>query len=88
MAKPKTGDSYRLAADAGLGAAARDADPDQAGPLPTEQAVLDLQPGTTVVVAGHDPDRDLVLVEWTDGQGNPRITSIGPGAFARDFEKE
>jgi hypothetical protein len=88
MAEPKTGDTYRLAAEAGLGAAARDADPDLTGPLPTEQAVLDLAPGTTVVVAGHDDDRGLTLVEWVDGQGTSRITSVDPAALARDFERE
>lgn len=88
MAKPKIGDTYRLTTDDGLGAAARDADPDLVGPMPTEQAVLDMLPGSSVIVAGHDDDRGLVLVEWVDAQDTTRITSVDPEAFARDFEKE
>lgn len=46
---------------------------------------LDLHPGTEVTVAGHDADRDLVLVEWTDAQGDPRITSVEPADFHAHF---
>lgn len=87
MAKPKTGDAYRHAADTGLGADARDADADLVGALPTEMAELDLHPGVEVTVEGYDDDRDLVLVSWTDGAGNPRITSVEPADFAERFEK-
>lgn len=87
MAKPKRGDSYRHTADAGLGARARDADGDLVGALPTEMAQLDMPPGAVVTVTGVDDDRGLVLLEWTDGNDTPRITSVDPEQFARDFEK-
>lgn len=52
------------------------------------RAALDMHPGTLVTLAGYDEDRDLVLVEWTDGQDNQRITSIPPASFDDDFVKE
>jgi hypothetical protein len=53
--------------------------------LHPDMAALDLTPNTTVTVVGHDTDRDLVLVEWTDAQGNPRTTSVQPDTFADYF---
>lgn len=52
------------------------------------RAALDMHPDTLVTVCGHDDDRDLVLVEWTDSQGNPRITSIAPDVFDDQFTEE
>ena len=54
--------SYRYKADAGLAARARVADPDVSDDLPAEMRDLDMAPGTEVEVAGHDEERDLVLV--------------------------
>lgn len=88
MAKPKVGATYRHAAEQGLAARARVADPAVSDDLSSEMADLDLHPDTTVVVAGYDDDRGLVLLEWTDRQGNPRITSVDPDDFAADFVKE
>jgi hypothetical protein len=87
MAVPKTGTKLRFTADTGLAAAARVADPDVSDDLPTEMVDLDLHPDTTVTVVGHDEERDLVLIEWTDLQGNPRITSVPPEQIASDFGK-
>jgi hypothetical protein len=94
MANPKVGATYRYRHELGLGDAASGPDVDLAqvpvtpgvpdGPAMSE---LDMQPGTTVVVCGHDEDRDLVLVEWTDMQGNPRTTSVEQAAFAEHFVK-
>jgi hypothetical protein len=55
--------------------------------LPAEMHELDLHPGTSVTVVGHDDDRGLVLVEWTDRSGNPRITSVDPAMLAEHFVK-
>jgi hypothetical protein len=81
MAKPAAGDTYRHDARAGLGVRA-------AGSLSGEMADLDMTPGVLVTVVGYDDDRGLVLVEWTDGQGNPRITSVDPDDFDANFVKE
>lgn len=78
---------YRYNADAGLAARARIADPDLSDELPSEMHDLDMPPGTEVEVVGHDEERDLVLVNWTDLQGNPRTTSIEPSTFGNDFEE-
>jgi hypothetical protein len=87
MAAPKVGAAYRYRGDAGLAARARIADPDVGDDLPAEMHDLDMQPDTVVEVTGYDAERDLVLVGWTDLQGNPRITSVTPGDFADDFEE-
>jgi hypothetical protein len=87
MAVPKTGTILRFTADTGLGAQARVDDPDVSDDLPAEMVDLDLHPDTTVTIVGHDEDRDLVLVEWTDLQGNPRITSVQPNVLAERFKK-
>jgi hypothetical protein len=79
--------SHRYKAAVGLGARARVADPNLSDELPTEMRSLDMAPGTEVTVAGHDEERDLVLVNWTDSQGNPRTTSIELEVFAEDFEE-
>lgn len=87
MAVPKAGTKLRYTADTGLAAQARRADPDVSDDLPAEMVDLDLHPDTTVTVIGHDEDRDLVLIEWTDLQGNPRITSVEPDTLTERFKK-
>jgi hypothetical protein len=79
--------AYRYKAGAGLGARARVADPDVSDELSSEMHDLDMASDTEVEVVGHDEERDLVLVNWTDLQGNPRTTSIDPAVFAADFEE-
>jgi hypothetical protein len=80
-AKPRTGTRYTYNGDTGLGAAHADRE------LASEHAELDMQPGTAVSYTGYDDDRDLVLVEWADAQGNQRITSVEPEFFAASFTK-
>jgi hypothetical protein len=90
MAKPRVGGSYTYSGSEGFGQAARRADPS----VPDEMSVvdgvnmawLDMAPGTVVKVAGHDDDRDLVLLEWVDDAGTTRITSVTEDQFA-DFTK-
>jgi hypothetical protein len=82
VSKPRTGSRYAYGGDKGLGAAHADRD------LPSEMHDLDLHSGTEVKVHGYDDDRDLVLVEWTDLAGNPRITSVEPDVFDRDFAEK
>jgi hypothetical protein len=79
--------TYRYKADAGLAARARIADPDLSDDLPSDMHDLDMAPDTEVTVVGRDEERDLILVNWTDLQGNPRSTSIEPDAFDNDFEE-
>lgn len=88
MAKPKTGARYRHTAEKGLAARARVADPDVSDDLSAEMTDLDMHPDTTVTVAGYDDERDLVLVDWTDLQGNLRTTSVELAQFAEHFTKE
>jgi hypothetical protein len=53
--------------------------------LSPDMRALDMPPGAEVTVLDHDADRDLVLVEWIDTHGNPRVTSIEPAVFAEHF---
>jgi hypothetical protein len=54
-------------------------------PLTAEMSELDLVPGTTVEVLELDADSDWPLVQWTDGTGINRITTIEPNVFDQDF---
>ncbi len=72
---------YVYNGDTGLGAAVNDR-------LHPEMVELDLVPGTAVEVSGMDEERGLVLVEWTDRAGTPRITSIEPDQFGAQFTRE
>jgi hypothetical protein len=76
--KPRTGSRFTFDAPDALGAM-------HAESQSREMAELDLHPGTEVKVVGHDDDRDLVLVEWTDAQGNSRTTSVEPDVFSDHF---
>jgi hypothetical protein len=82
MPVPDIGVAYRYVAESGL--AARHVD----GELSAEMHALDLHPDTVVAVAGWDDDRGLVLVEWTDAHGTPRVTSVEPAVFAEHFVRE
>jgi hypothetical protein len=46
---------------------------------------LDLVPGTEVTFLEYDADSEWPLVEWVDGVGIDRITTIEPDAFSSDF---
>jgi hypothetical protein len=90
MATLNEGDRFRFAGADGLGQAARIADPDvpeAQNLMRSDMAELDMPAGCEVEVVGHDEDRDLVLVQWMDGQGNPRITSVPELELAAQFEK-
>lgn len=77
-ARPRKGARHAYGARQALGARnAENQHPDM--------VQLDLSPGTDVKVIGHDDERDLVLIEWTDQLGNPRITSIEPAEFSKSF---
>jgi hypothetical protein len=77
--EPQIGSRWTYTAETSLG------QKHASGALPAEMVELDLHPGTTVAVAGHDHERGLVLVEWTDRSGNPRTTSVEPATFADHF---
>lgn len=79
MSRPETGSRRTYDAPDGLGAQV-------AEQMTDDMRGLDLHPGTEVTVAGYDDDRGLVLVEWTDRQGNPRITSVEPQHFDEHFK--
>lgn len=87
MAKPKVGTKATLTGDDGLGQAARKADPGVSDDMRDGMADLDMSPDTEVTVIGIDDDRDVVLLEWVDGSGTDRITSIAEEDFASRFKK-
>jgi hypothetical protein len=53
--------------------------------LTAEMTELDLRPGTEVTFLEYDADSDWPLVQWVDGVGIDRITTIDPDAFFSDF---
>jgi hypothetical protein len=53
--------------------------------LTSEMTELDLKPNTEVTFLEFDADSDWPLVEWVDGQGIDRITTIEPSSFTDDF---
>jgi len=91
------GAQYRHTSEHGLGHRARIADPDvdeNAKPPKVNPADpfalrrdLDMDPGTIVTVAGVDTKRGLILVEWSDRLGTPRITSLEPDDLAANYER-
>ncbi len=46
---------------------------------------LDLANGTHVILTGYDEESAWPLVEWIDGKGTTRITTIDPVIFAEYF---
>jgi len=46
---------------------------------------LDLASGMLVTLAGYDEESAWPLIEWTDGSGSARITTIDPVMFAEFF---
>lgn len=81
---PEIGDAYTYAPEHGSGfghAHKGDA-------LSAEMQELDMKPDTSVSVLDIDAESGgRVHVEWTDGKGLPRITSIDPDEFRADFRK-
>lgn len=79
MSPPEVDSRYRYAHTVGLGA--------HHAELSAEMTELDMAPGTEVIV--HDVDQErggLVLLEWVDRPGNPRMTSVDPQLFGQLFE--
>jgi hypothetical protein len=85
---PDIGARYRYAASTGLAAQARIADPDVGDELASEMQELDMHPDTVVTVRDYDLVRDLIVVEWADRSGNPRMTSIEADQFDDQFTQE
>jgi hypothetical protein len=85
MTQPEPGDTFTYSAGVGLAARARVADPDVDDGLAGDMAELDLTPGTEVTIVGCDEERDMVLLDWTDAQGNPRTTSVTSAVFDECF---
>lgn len=82
MSTPEAGGRFRYMNTTGL------AEHYASGALNAEMTELDLHPDTEVTVTGVDDERGgLVLVEWTDRSGNPRMTSIEPDHFGEWFEE-
>lgn len=54
-------------------------------PITAEMSELDLKPGTTVLYLEDDADSAWPLIEWVDGKGLDRITTVEPNAFLNDF---
>jgi hypothetical protein len=46
---------------------------------------LDLASGTIVTLVGYDEESTWPLVEWTDGSGSTRVTTIDPVIFVEFF---
>jgi hypothetical protein len=46
----------------------------------------DMTSGTLVTLLGYDEDSVWPMVEWVDGHGTTRITTIDPVIFAEYFE--
>jgi hypothetical protein len=55
-------------------------------PLSAEMTELDMHDGTQVTLLEYDEDSGWPLVEWTDGVGLPRITTIDPDFFDLYFK--
>jgi len=47
---------------------------------------LDIADGTNVILVGYDEESAWPLVEWIDGHGTTRITTIDPVIFAEFFD--
>jgi hypothetical protein len=78
---PAPGDPfvYQPSHDIGLGANANG----QA--LHPEMHVLDLQPGTPVILLDFDADSEWPIIQWTDADGALRNATINPDEFNDDF---
>jgi len=70
---------YQPAHGAGYGEAALGQE------LTAEMTELDLKPGTEVTFLEYDADSGWPLVQWVDGVGIDRITTIDPAVFDSDF---
>jgi hypothetical protein len=78
---PEMGDkfTYSHESGAGFGEAAL------GQPLTAEMSELDMQDGTEVTYLQNDEESAWPIVEWTDGVGINRITTIDPALFEANF---
>lgn len=49
--------------------------------LTAEMAEIDLKDGTEVTLLEYDADLDWPIIEWVDGTGLGRITTVDPDLF-------
>lgn len=54
-------------------------------PLPAEMRELDLASGEEVTLLSFDVDSHSPIVEWVDGNGLGRITTVDPAFFNDNF---
>lgn len=57
------------------------------GELSAEMTELDLKDGQEVELVGLDEDSDWPIIEWTDGVGINRRTTVDPETFAEHFQE-
>lgn len=55
-------------------------------PLTAEMTELDLKNGQEVTLLEYDAESEWPLIEWVDGVGINRITTIDPGDFDLYFQ--
>lgn len=55
------------------------------GELSAEMTELDLSDGTQVTFLEYDADSNWPIIQWVDGVGIDRITTIEPALFASYF---
>lgn len=79
MASPGDKFIYTHPEEAGFGEAAR------GEVLTAEMTELDLKHGQEVTFLEYDADSDWPLIEWVDGVGIDRITTIEPAVFDANF---
>lgn len=79
MAIPGDKFVYSHPTGAGFGEAAR------GEPLTAEMTELDLKDGQEVQFMGNDADSDWPIIQWVDGVGINRITTIDPVMYESNF---
>ena len=56
-------------------------------PLTAEMTELDLKDGQEVTLLDYDADSDWPIIEWVDGTGINRITTVDPALFDAHFQE-
>ena len=77
----QVGKTFTYIHDEGLGFGAHHA----GGELTAEMRELDLPAGTEVTLLAFDADSHDPLIEWVDGNGYTRITTVNPNFFNAYF---
>lgn len=55
-------------------------------PLIAEMREIDLNPDQEVVLYSFDQDSRAPIISWTDGNGIPRMTTVDPDFFDKNFQ--